>query len=95
MSKNEKLQIRCSAAEFLIFESQKREKGVEVRFEDGDLWLIQNSIANLFDTSKQDISYHLGMVFSELELDENSVVKKYLTTASFVARKAYDFRCNY
>ncbi len=81
MSKNEKLQIRSSAAEFLIFESQKREKGVEVRFEDGDLWLTQKSIADLFDTSKQDISYHLGKVFSELELDENSVVKKYLTTA--------------
>ena len=81
MSKNEKLQIRSSVAEFLIFESQKREKGVEVRFEDGDLWLTQKSIADLFDTSKQDISYHLGKVFSELELDENSVVKKYLTTA--------------
>ena len=81
MCKNEKLQIRSSAAEFLIFESQKREKGVEVRFEDGDLWLTQKSIADLFNTSKQDISYHLGKVFFELELDENLVVKKYLTTA--------------
>ena len=81
MSKNKSLVIRSSAAEFLIFESQKHEKGIEVRFEDGDLWLTQKSIADLFNTSKQDISYHLGKVFLELELDENSVVKKYLTTA--------------
>ena len=81
MSKDKKLQIKSSAAEFLIFECQKQGKGVEVRFEDGDLWLTQKSIADLFNTSKQDISYHLGKVFSELELDENSVVKKYLTTA--------------
>ena len=73
--------IRSSAAEFLIFENQKHENGIEVRFEDGDLWLTQKSLAELFDTSKQDISYHLNKVFTELELNEDSVVKKYLTTA--------------
>ena len=51
--------IRSSSAEFLIFERQKGEKGIEVRFEDGDLWLTQKAIADLFDTSKQDVSYHL------------------------------------
>ena len=74
--------IRSSSAEFLIFEKQKGEKGIEVRFEDGDLWLTQKAIADLFDTSKQDVSYHLKNIFNTLELEENSVVKKYLTTAS-------------
>ena len=74
--------IRSSSAEFLIFERQKGEKGIEVRFEDGDLWLTQKAIADLFDTSKQDVSYHLKNIFNTLELEENSVVKKYLTTAS-------------
>ena len=74
--------IRSSSAEFLIFERQKGEKGIEVRFEDGDLWLTQKAIADLFDTSKQDISYHFKNIFNTLELEENSVVKKYLTTAS-------------
>ena len=74
--------IRSSSAEFLVFERQKGEKGIEVRFEDGDLWLTQKAIADLFNTSKQDVSYHLKNIFSTLELDENSVVKKYLTTAS-------------
>lgn len=59
-----------------------REKSIEVRFEDGDLWLTQKAIADLFDTSKQDVSYHLKNIFNTLELEENSVVKKYLTTAN-------------
>ena len=74
--------VRSSSAEFLIFERQKGEKGIEVRFENGDLWLTQKAIADLFNTSKQDVSYHLKNIFSTLELEENSVVKKYLTTAS-------------
>ena len=74
--------IRSSSAEFLIFEQQKKEKGIEVRFEDGDLWLTQRSIGELFDTSKQDVSYHLKNIFNNYELEENSVVKKYLTTAN-------------
>ena len=76
------LMIRSSSAEFLIFERQKGEKGVEVRFQDGDLWLTQKSISELFDTSKQDISYHLKSIFQNLELDESSVVKNFLTTAN-------------
>ena len=74
--------IRSSSAEFLIFEQQKKEKGIEVRFEDGDLWLTQKALGELYNTSKQDISYHLGNIFRDLELEENAVVKKYLTTAS-------------
>ena len=76
------LVIRSSSAEFLIFERQKGEKSIEVRFEDGDLWLTQKSIAELFDTSKQDVSYHLKNIFQSLELDESSAVKNYLTTAN-------------
>lgn len=74
--------VRSSSAEFLIFERQKGEKGIEVRFEDGDLWLTQKAISDLFDTSKQDVSYHLKNIFNTLELEEKAVVKKYLTTAS-------------
>ena len=76
------LMIRSSSAEFLIFERQKEEGGVEVRFEEGDLWLTQKAIGELYNTTKQDISYHLKNIFDEMELDENSVVEKYLTTAS-------------
>lgn len=80
MSKD--LIIRSSSAEFLIFEIQTQNKGVQVKFEDGDLWLTQKAMGELYNTSKQDISYHLGNIFAELELEENAVVKNYLTTAS-------------
>lgn len=49
---------------------------------DGSIWLNQNQLANLFDTSKQSISYHIINVLNDNELDERSVVKNYLTTAS-------------
>ena len=73
------LYIRSSSAEFLIFEQQKREKGIEVRFEDGDLWLTQKALGELYNTSKQDISYHIKNIYNDLELNQNSTVKEFLT----------------
>ncbi len=77
-----KLMIRSTSAEFLIFDIQIHKNGIEVRFEDGDLWLTQNSIGQLYNTSKQNISYHLMNIFKNMELQKNTVVKEFLTTAS-------------
>lgn len=49
---------------------------------DGKIWLSQQQIAELFGTSKQSISYHIINILKEKELDQNSVVKDYLTTAA-------------
>lgn len=49
---------------------------------DGNIWMNQNQLAELFDTSKQTISYHVINILEERELNSNSVVKDYLTTAS-------------
>lgn len=76
---NKDLYIRSSSAEFLIFEQQKKEKGIEVRFEDGDLWLTQKALGELYNTSKQDISYHIKNIYNDLELNKNSTVKEFLT----------------
>lgn len=54
---------------------------IEVRLEDENVWLTQNAMAELFDTTKQNISLHIKNIFTEKELDENSVVKENLTTA--------------
>lgn len=54
---------------------------IEVRLEDENVWLTQNAMAELFDTTKQNISLHIKNIFEEKELDENSVVKENLTTA--------------
>jgi hypothetical protein len=83
-SKKEKkeLIIRNSTAEFLIFTSQAKDQGIEVRYEDENIWLSQLMMADLFKVTKQTISEHLKNIFETKELDENSVVRKFLTTAS-------------
>ena len=55
---------------------------IEVRLENENVWLTQNAMAELFDTTKQNISLNIKKFFEEKELDENSVVKENLTTAS-------------
>ena len=72
------LMIRSSSAEFLIFERQTHDKGIQVRFEDGDLWLTQKSIGELFDTTRNNITMHINEIYNTYELDENSTSKKFL-----------------
>ncbi len=70
MSKD--LMIRSSSSEFLIFERQTHDKGVQVRFEDGDLWLTQKAIAELYDIDRTVITKHLKNIYDEFELDKIS-----------------------
>lgn len=72
------LMIRSSSAEFLIFERQTHDKGVQVRFEDGDLRLTQKSIGELFDTTRNNITMHINEIYNSYELDESSTSKKFL-----------------
>lgn len=55
---NKNLYVRSSQAEFLIFEQQKKEKGIEVRFENGDLWLTQKAMAKLYNCLSDDVGLH-------------------------------------
>lgn len=80
--KDKNLIIRSSAAEFLIFEQQKKEKGIEVRFEDGDLWLTQKLLGELYDTTRNNITMHIQNILADGELEEKTVSKKFLLTAS-------------
>ena len=83
MKKNNKnLIIRSSSAEFLVFEMQKKEKGIQVRFEEGDLWLTQKALGELYDTTRNNITMHIQNIFADGELEEKSVSKKFLLTAS-------------
>ena len=74
---NKNLYIRSSSAEFLIFEQQKEEKGIEVRFEDGDLWLTQKAMAKLYNCSSDNIGLHLKNIYNDLELDRNSTAEDF------------------
>lgn len=76
-----RLTIRNSTAEFLVFTSQAGENGIEVRVEDENVWLTQKLIAKLFDVKIPTINEHLKNIFSTGELQENSVIRKFLITA--------------
>ena len=76
---NRKLQIRNSTAEFLIFASQNEANSIEVRFEDETLWLTQQLIAELFQTSIPNISMHIKSIYEDKELEAAATLKNFLT----------------
>ena len=72
------LVVRSSSAEFLIFERQTHDRGIQVRFENGDLWLTQKAIGELFNTTRNNITMHINDIYNAFEMDENSTSKKFL-----------------
>ncbi len=68
--------------EIIIYQTQDGQTKIDVRIENETVWLTQNQMAELFQTTKQNISLHIKNIFEEGELLENAVVKDYLTTAS-------------
>lgn len=80
--KKDKLTIKSSTAEFLIFTSQANANGIEVRVEDENVWLTQKLIAKLFDVKIPTINEHLKGIFTTKELDEKAVIRNFLITAA-------------
>ena len=68
--------------EIIIYNTDDGKTDVKLYSKDGVIWMNQQQMALLFDTSKPNISMHIANVLQDKELDENSVVKDYLTTAS-------------
>lgn len=66
----------------IIYVSKDGNIKVDVNIQNEDIWMSQDVMANLYDTTKQNISYHLNNIFKENELNKDSVVKDFLTTAS-------------
>ena len=67
---------------FLVYRSAEEDVSVNAFVKDESIWLSQKGMAELFQTSKQTISYHINNCFKEGELDRQSVVKEFLTTAT-------------
>ena len=65
----------------IIYNTVDGKTSVSLYANDGMVWMTQNQLAELFDTSKQNISLHISNVLKNKELIEVSVVKEYLTTA--------------
>ena len=66
----------------MIYMSKDGNVQVDVNILGDDIWMSQDVMANLYDTTKNNISMHLKNIFDEGELEKDSVVKKFLTTAS-------------
>ena len=66
----------------IIYNTLDGKAKVTLMAKDGNVWMNQDQIAELFDTSKQNIGQHVASVLQDKELDENSVVKCYFTTAA-------------
>lgn len=66
----------------IIYNTQDGKTSVSLLAKDGMVWMSQMQIAELFATTKQNISLHIQNILEEKELEQNSVVKEYLTTAS-------------
>jgi hypothetical protein len=82
--KKEKAIVRSSAAEYLTFVAAGggSEASVEMRYEDENIWLTQKLMATLYDVSVPAINQHLKRIFADNELEEEAVIKQYLTTAA-------------
>ncbi len=68
--------------EILLYRMNEGDINLGVLFSDEDIWLTQAQMAELFNTTKQNISLHINNIFKEEELDKESVVKEYLATAN-------------
>jgi len=66
----------------IIYNTSDGKACVSLYAKDGRVWMNQNQFAQLFDTSKQNIGQHISNILKEKELDKNSVVKNFFTTAS-------------
>lgn len=69
-------------SQFIIYQTEAGDTRLDVRFQDETVWLTQSLMADLFNTTKQNIGQHLKNIFSEQELTEKSVVKDFFTTAA-------------
>ena len=72
----EKYLIRNSTAEFLIFQIEGKEQGVEVYYKDENLWATQKAMSVLFDVGIPDISKHLKNIFETGELKKDTTISK-------------------
>ena len=77
-----KLQIRNSTVDFLVFTKDAQEDGIEVRVQDHDVWLTQKAIAQLFDVDRSVVTKHLKNVYESGELSEDSTCANFAQVES-------------
>ena len=73
--------IRSSAAEYLTFIAASGESGVDAVYADEDVWLSQKMMGVLYDVETHTVNYHLKKIFSDSELEKESVIRNFRITA--------------
>lgn len=73
---------KVNQGEIIIYQNDDGTTNIDVKFVDETVWLTQAQLCELYQTSKSNVSEHIKNIFSEGELDENSVVRNFRTTAS-------------
>ena len=68
--------------DIIIYQLEDGDTKIDVKLEDETVWLTQEQLVKLYHTSKSNVSEHITKIFKEEELEENSVVRKFRTTAS-------------
>lgn len=66
----------------IIYQSEDGETRIDVKFTGETVWLSQQQMAELYNTSKANVSEHIKHIFEDGELEEESVVRKFRTTAA-------------
>ena len=75
------LHIRNSTVDFLVFTKDAKEDGIEVRVQNGDVWLTQKAIGQLFDVDRSVVTKHLKNIYSSGELDEDRTCANFAQVA--------------
>lgn len=68
--------------QIIIYQSEHGDTHIDVKFTGETVWLSQQQLCELYDTSKANVSEHIKHIFDEGELDEDSVIRKFRTTAT-------------
>jgi hypothetical protein len=72
----------ASSSSIILYRTEDGQSRIEVRLENETVWLTQQIMAEMFQTTKQNVGQHLKNIFAEGELQQDSVVKKSFTTAA-------------
>ena len=76
--KKKDITIRSSAAEYLTYIAATGEQGIELRYDDENIWLTQKMLATLYDVTVSAINQHIKKIYSDKELSADSTIKKFL-----------------
>ena len=90
-SNNDKLRIRNSTVDFLVFTKDAHEDGIEVRVQDHDVWLTQKAIGQLFDVDRSVVTKHLKNIYESGELSENVTCANFAQVADNGKTYQYKF----